>query len=265
MFFVIGELINSTRSEIAKALKEKDEALIRRLARAQVEAGAHVIDLNAGQSMENEVSDLQWLIGVVEDELGKDVRLAIDTSNPDAMEAGLKACSTPPVINSISNGKKNARLLELAAESGAEVIGLAMGEHGMPKTADDRLEETRALLEKCDRVGLNRDCLYVDMICMSVGSGPEQGTQMLQAIRRTKRELGVKTFAAVSNVSFGLPDRRLLNRTFLAMLIEAGLDGAIMDPTDKRMMDAVYVSRALLGLDNYCIQYIKAQKAKRGK
>jgi 5-methyltetrahydrofolate--homocysteine methyltransferase len=264
MFFVIGELINSTRSEIAKAIAEKNEALIRRLARAQVEAGAHVIDLNAGQSMENEVSDLQWLIGVVEDELGKDVRLAIDTSNPAAMEAGLKACSTPPVINSISNEKKNARLLELAAESGAEVVGLAMGEHGMPKTADDRVEETHALLEKCDRVGLDHDRLYVDMICMSVGSGPEQGTQVLQAIRRTKRELGVKTFTAVSNVSFGLPNRRLLNRTFLAMLVEAGLDGAIMDPTDKRMMDAIYASRALLGLDNYCMQYIKNQKAKRG-
>ncbi|MEA1870889.1 MAG: dihydropteroate synthase [Candidatus Bipolaricaulota bacterium] len=265
MFFVIGELINSTRGEIAKALKEKDEALIRRLARAQVEAGAHVIDLNAGQSMENEVSDLQWLIGVVEDELGRDVRLAIDTSNPAAMEAGLKACSAPPVINSISNEKKNEKLLELAAESGGEVIGLAMGEHGMPKTADDRLEETRALLEKCDRAGLNHGRLYVDMICMSVGSGPEQGTQVLQAIQRTKDELGIKTFTAVSNISFGLPNRGLLNRTFLAMLVEAGLDGAIMDPTDRRMMDAVCASRALLGLDNYCLQYIKAQKAKRGK
>lgn len=265
MFFVVGELINSTCSEIAKALREKDETLIRRLARAQVEAGAHVIDLNAGQSMENEVSDLRWLIGVVEDELGKDVHLAIDTSNPDAMETGLKACSTPPVINSISNEKKSARLLELAAESGAEVIGLAMGEHAMPKTAEDRLEETRALLEKCDHAGLAAERLYVDMICMSVGSGPKQGTQVLQAIQRTKDELGVRTFTGVSNVSFGLPNRRLLNRTFLAMLIEAGLDGAIMDPTDRRMMDAIYASRALLGVDNYCMQYIKAEKAKRGK
>lgn len=265
MFFVIGELINSTRSEITKAIVEKDDALIRRLARMQSEAGAHVIDLNAGQSMENEVRDLQWLIGVVEDELGKDVRLAIDTSNPDAMEIGLKACSAPPVINSISNEKGNTGLIKLAAESEAEVIGLAMGEHGMPKTAEDRLEETRALLEKCDHAGLATERLYVDMICMSVGSGPEQGTQVLQAIQRTKDELGVKTFVAVSNISFGLPNRRLLNRTFLAMLIEAGLDGAIMDPTDKRMMDAIYASRALLGLDNYCMQYIKAQKAKRGK
>lgn len=265
MFFIIGELINSTRGEIAKAIKEKDEALIRRLARTQSEAGAHVIDLNAGQSMENEVRDLQWLIGVVEDELGKEVRLAIDTSNPEAMETGLRTCSTPPVVNSISNEKGKIGLIKLAAQSGAEVIGLAMGEHGMPKTADDRLEETRALMEKCDHAGLAAERLYVDMICMSVGSGPDQGRQVLQAIQQTKDALGIKTFTAVSNISFGLPNRRLLNRTFLAMLIEAGLDGAIMDPTDKRMMDAIYTSRALLGLDNYCMKYIKAQKAKRGK
>ena len=181
------------------------------------------------------------------------------------MEAGLKACSVPPVINSISKEKTNMGLIELAAESGAEVIGLVMGEHSMPKTAEDRVEETRALLEKCDRVGLDHDRLYVDMICMSVGSSPEQGTQVLQVVRRVKRELGVKTFAAVSNVSFGLPNRHPLNRTFLAMLIESGLDGAIMDPTDSGMMNAVYASRALLGRDNYCMQYIKQQKRRREK
>jgi len=265
MFFTVGELINSTRRTVGKAIVEKDESLIRRLARSQLEAGAQVIDLNAGQSMENEASDLLWLIGVVEDELGKDVRLAIDTSNPVAMEAGLKTCSGRPVINSISNEKAKENLIALAAKSKAEVIGLAMGEHGMPKTADDRVEETRALLAKCDRARLNRDRLYVDMICMSVGSSLDQGTQVLQAIRRVKRELGVKTFAAVSNVSFGLPNRRLLNRTFLAMLVEAGLDGALIDPTDRRIIETIYASRALLGRDNYCMQYIKQQKRRGGK
>jgi len=265
MFFIIGELINSTRRTVGEAIAEKNDSLIRRLARSQLEAGAQVIDLNAGQSMENEASDLLWLIGVVEDELGKDVRLAIDTSDPEAMEAGLKTCSGRPVINSISNEKGKENLIALAAESEAEVIGLAMGEHGMPKTADDRVEETRALLAKCDRAGLAKERLYVDMICMSVGSGPKQGTQVLHAVRRAKQELGVKTFAAVSNISFGLPNRRLLNRTFLAMLIEAGLDGAIMDPTDRGMMNTVYASRVLLGRDNYCMQYIKQQKSRRGK
>ena len=213
--------------------------------------------------MENEVSDLKWLIGVVEDELGKDAHLSIDISNPDAMEAGLKACSTALVINSMTNEKKSVRFVELAAESGAEVIGLAMGEHGMPKTAEDRVEETCALLEKCDRVGIPHDRLHVDMICMSVGSGIEQGTRALQGVRRVKEELGVKTFTAVSNVSLGLHNRHLLNRTFLAMLIEAGLDGAIIDPTDSGMTNTIYASRALLGRDNYCMQYIKQESRRR--
>ena len=203
--------------------------------------------------MENEVSDLKWLIGVVEDELGKDAHLSIDTSNPDAMEAGLKACSTAPVINSMTNEKKSVRFVELAAESGAEVIGLAMEEHGMSKTGEDRVEETCALLEKCDRVGIPHNRLHVDMICMSVGSGIEQGTQALQGVRRVKEELGVKTFTAVSNVSLGLPNRHPINRTFLAMLIEAGLDGAIIDSTNSDMMNTIYASHALLGRDNYCI------------
>ena len=261
MFFIIGELINSNRGEIAKALKERDEVLIRRVARAQYEAGADVIDLNAAESMKDEVNNLRWLINIVEDELGKDIRLAIDTSNPSAMEAGLAACTTPPVINSISNEKKNSKLIELAAEGGAEVIGLAMGEHGMPRTARERIKEARALLDKCDRAGLNRSRLYIDTICIAVGSSPEQGREVLTATREIKQRLGVKTFTAISNVSFGLPNRRLLNRTFLTMLIEAGLDGAIMDPTDKGIMEAVYASRALVGLDEYCLQYIRRQKS----
>jgi len=263
MFFVIGELINSTRSDVTEALKKKDEPVIRRLARTQAEAGAHAIDVNAGQSVNNEIPDLLWLINVVQDELGPDVRLAIDTTNQEAMEAALETCSGRPIINSITNEKTKVSLIELVAASDAEVIGLAMGEYGMPKTAFDRVREARALLAKCDRAKLAHDRLYVDTICMSVGSGPEQGREVLAATRQIKEELGVRTFTAVSNVSFGLPNRRLLNRIFLAMLVEAGLDGVIMDPTDKRIMDTLCAARALLGADNYCLQYIKRHKRQR--
>ena len=263
MFFVIGELINSTRSDVAEALEKKDEAVIRRLARTQAEAGAHAIDVNAGQAVDNEIPDLLWLINVIQNELGADVRLAIDTTSPEAMKAALEACAGRPIINSITNEKSKASLIELAAASDAEVIGLAMGEHGMPKTAFDRVQETRALLAKCDRAKLAHDRLYVDTVCMSVGSSPEQGREVLAATRQIKEELGVRTFTAVSNVSFGLPNRRLLNRTFLAMLMEAGLDGVIMDPTDKRIMDTLCAARALLGADNYCLQYIKRHKRQR--
>jgi len=253
---VVGELINSTRQRVGKAISNRDDALIRMLAQSQIEAGAHVIDLNAGQSVGREEEDLLWLIKVVESELGLNVRLAIDTSNPATMEVGLKACSTLPVINSISNEVKNGRLIELAAESGAEVIGLAMGEYGMPKTAEDRLAEARALREKCQRSGVNLNRLYIDMVCMSVASSSDQGHEVLVAVRRAERELDVKTFAAVSNVSFGLPNRQLLNRTYLAMLIEAGLGGAILDPTGAGIMETIYASCALAGTDNYCMNYI---------
>ncbi len=263
MFFVIGELINSSRSDVAEALAKRDEIVIRRLAKAQAEAGAQAIDVNAGQSVDSEIPDLLWLINIVQDELGQDVRLAIDTTNPEAMGAALEACSGRPIVNSITNERHKASLVELAAASDAEVIGLAMGEHGMPKTAADRIQETRALLAKCDRSRLAHDRLYVDTICMSVGSSPEQGREVLAATRQIKEELGVRTFTAVSNVSFGLPNRRLLNRTFLAMLVEAGLDGVIMDPTDKQIMDTLCAARALLGADNYCLQYIRRHKEQR--
>jgi len=265
MVFIIGELINSSRPQVGKAISDKDDALIRMLAKSQIEAGAHAIDLNAGQSVGREEEDLLWLIEVVQAEVGPEVRLAIDTSNPEVMAAGLEACSGSPVLNSISNEKGKETLIELAAQRDVEVIGLALGKHGMPKTAEDRVREARALIEKCKQAGVNLDRLYIDVICMSVGSNPDQGREVLEAVRRTKRELGVKTFAAVSNASFGLPNRRLLNRTCLAMLLEAGLDGAILDPSDKGIRDTIYAACALRGEDSYCIQYIKYHRRDKGR
>jgi len=257
MLRVVGELINSTRPSVGRAIAERDEAHIRRLAKRQSEAGAHVIDLNAGQSMEKELEDLLWLIGLVEDELGSDTCLGIDTSDPDVMEKAIAACTATPMMNSISNEPAKAPLIALAAGCGCDVIGLAMGEEGMPKTADDRVRETAALVEKCESARVDRDRLYVDLICMSVASSPEQGRALLDALRRAKDELSVKPLVAVSNVSFGLPNRRLLNRAFLAMLIEAGLAGAILDPTDPGIAETICAANALLGSDEFCMEYIK--------
>jgi len=261
MFLIVGELINSTRKRVGQAIADRDEAYIRRLARRQHDAGADVIDLNAGQSMDRELDDLLWVIRVVEDELGPGVRLGIDTPDPDVMEKAIGACSATPLMNSISNEPLKEPLIEIAAGCGCDVIGLAMGEAGMPKSADDRVSETAALIEKCDRAGVARDHLYVDLICMSVASSPEQAREVLQALRRVKEELSAKPLVAVSNVSFGLPNRLLLNRTFLAMLIEAGLAGAILDPTDPGIAETMCAARALLGSDEYCMDYIQHYRA----
>ena len=257
MLTVIGELINSMRKKIGVAIAERNETLIRRLARNQHEAGAHVIDLNAEQAMERELEDMLWLIEVVEDELGSDVRLGIDTSDPVTMEKAIATCSATPMMNSISNEPSKAPLIALAADCGCDVIGLAMGISGTPKTAEGRFAETVALVETCEKAGMSRDRLFVDLICMSVGSSPEQGRELLTAVRRVKDELQVKPLVAVSNVSFGLPGRRLLNRVFLSMLIEAGLEGAILDPTDPGIAETICATRALLGSDEYCMEYIQ--------
>ena len=261
MFLVVGELVNSTRRRVGGAIADRDETYIRQLARRQSEGGADVIDLNAGQSMDRELEDLLWLVEVVEDELGADVRLGIDTSDPDVMEKAIGKCSEPPLMNSISNEPSKKPLIEMAADCGCDVIGLAMGEAGMPKTVDDRVRETAALVEKCEAAGVDRDKLYVDLICMSVASSLEQGRELLAAIRRVSDELSAKPFVAVSNVSFGLPNRRLLNRTFLSMLIEAGLKGAILDPTDPGISEAICAARALLGSDEYCMDYVRHYRA----
>ena len=261
MFLIIGELINSSRARVGQAIADRDEKYVRRLARRQHEAKADVIDLNAGQSMHHELEDLLWLIRVVEDELGPDVRLGIDTADPDVMQKAIGECSATPLMNSISNEPSKAPLIEIAADCGCDLIGLAMGDAGMPKSANDRVRETAALLEKCDKAGIARDQLYVDLVCMSVASSPEQGRELLEALRRVRQELSVKALVAVSNISFGLPNRRLLNRTFLAMLIEAGLAGAILDPTDPGIAETICAARAFLGRNEYCLDYIRHHRA----
>ena len=256
--FIIGELINSSRPQVKEAISRRDEGVIRRLARAQVEAGADALDLNAAESMEREPDDLRWLVEVVQDELGE-VRLSIDTANPEAMEAGLSACRAWPIINSVSNEATRRPIIELAARTEAEVIGLPMGQAGMPKTAEERVSEARALVKACEEAGIPRERLLIDVLCMSVGSNPDQGLAALAATRKIK-ELGVRTCAAVSNVSFGLPRRKLLNRTYLAMLATSGVDAVILDPTDQGMMETLLAAEALTGKDKYCMEYIRYQR-----
>lgn len=260
MFLTIGELINSTRDEVKQALKKKDEDLIRKLARDQIETGADVIDLNAGESMEDEKKDMDWLIDLVEDEI-EGVRICIDTPDPEVLEFALEKVEEKPVINSISNeaDKKEAR--EVASGYDAEIIGLAMGEEGMPETVDDRLNETEALLKKCDKLGIDKDNLYIDVIAMTIGSNQEQGQYVIDSVRQIKEKFGVKTNIGLSNMSFGLPNRPLINRTVFAMLLEAGLDAALIDPTDKEMMDTLKAAEALLGVDKNCLNYLKYQRS----
>ena len=263
---VLGELINSTRKSVQKALAEKDEATIRRLAREQLEAGADIIDVNTATSMEKEIDDMKWVIGLIYDEVGEDVRIAIDTPNPKAMAAGLKLCKARPLLNSVNNDPRQKELIDIAKGSEGDIVGLPMGgKTAMPKTVEERLEETDILVCTLEQAGIDLNRLYVDTIVMTIGSNQEQGRAVINATREVKRRFGdkgVKTSVGLSNVSFGLPKRTLLNQAFLAMLLEAGLDMAVIDPRDEGMMDILRASEAIIGTDQNCLKYMRHVRSK---
>jgi len=260
---VLGELINSTRKSVQKALAEKDEAAIRRLVKEQVDAGADIIDVNTATSMENEISDMEWVIGLIYDEAGEEVRIAIDTPNPKAMAAGLKLLkgSGLPMLNSINNDPRQKELIDIAKGAKGDIIGLPMGgKVGMPKTVKERLEEVDILVCTLEQQGMDLNRLYIDTIVMTIGSNQEQGRAIIDATREVKKRYGakgVKTSVGLSNISFGLPKRTLLNQAFLAMLLEAGLDMAVIDPRDEGMMNILKASEAILGADPNCLNYVR--------
>jgi len=265
---IIGELLNSTRREVKEALQSRDEATIRRLAREQVEAGADVLDINTATSMEREIEDLEWVISLIYDEVGEGIRLSIDSPNPEAIATGLALCKTRPMINSINNDPKlQEHLIPLIKEHEADVIGLAMGGKGkgMPKTKEDRLKEAEQLITALQNSGIDLSRLYIDPLVMTIGSDQEQARVVIETVRSIKERwgaLGVKSSVGLSNVSFGLPRRSVINRAFLAMLLLAGLDAALINPTDKGIMEILRASEALLGIDAYCMQYIKYMRGK---
>jgi cobalamin-dependent methionine synthase I len=264
---IIGELLNSTRKKVKRALQEKDEVTIRSLARRQVEAGAEILDVNTATSMECETGDMEWVVGLIYDEVGEGVRLAIDSPNPKALAKGLELCKARPMINSINNDKKlQEQLIPLAKEYDADMIGLTMGgKGGMPQTREDRLGEAERLVDSLQVAGVDLARLYVDPLAMSIGSNQDQAMAVIETVRAVKERwgnLGVKTSSGLSNISFGLPGRSIINRAFLAMLLGAGLDAALIDPTDEGLVNILRASAALTGADAYCLGYIRYMREK---
>ncbi len=235
-----------------------------------MEAGADILDVNTATSMERETGDMEWVVGLIYDEVGEEVRLAIDSPNPAAVAKGLELCRARPMINSINNDAKlQEQLLPLLEQYEPDIIGLTMGgKEGMPKTKQDRLNEAEQLIDFLEASGVDLARLYIDPLAMSIGSNQEQAAEVIETVRAIKErwgDRGVKTSSGLSNVSFGLPGRSIINRAFLAMLLGAGLDAALIDPTDEGLMDILKASGALTGTDPYCLEYIRYMREKAAK
>lgn len=258
---IIGEKINGTRKQVAAAIAGRDADFIRSLARQQAEAGAHWLDVNAGTPPQREPEDLTWLVQTVQ--AAVQLPLCLDSTNPQALAAALKEVKRAPLINSISG--EPARLegiLPIAIEHGCEVIALAMDDRGIATTAEARLEVIRRLFEATRRAGMRDNGVYIDPLVMTVATNTESARITLDVIRAVRAEFpDAHVSLGLSNVSFGLPARALINRTFLTLALAAGIDTAMIDPTDRELRAALFAAELLLGQDKHCLGYVRAYRA----
>jgi len=253
----IGERINPTgRKLLSKDIREGAFALVRREAREQVAAGAQVLDVNMGVPLIDEAVAMTRAVQVVQDAVA--VPLCIDSPGAPVLEAGLKAYVGKALVNSFSleEGRAEA-VLPLIKRYGAAVIGLTIDEHGIPSSAEERLAIARRLVAVAESYGIARHDVVIDALALTAGAQQPQAQETLKAIRWIKEELGCATSLGVSNISFGLPNRHFLNAIYLNMAVTSGLDMAIMNPMDGRMMDTVRAARLFLNRDENARVYMQ--------
>jgi len=258
---IVAERINGTSKRVREAVIARDASFIADLAARQAAAGADYLDVNAGTGPEREVADMVWLVQTAQRAVDK--RLCIDSPNPEALRAGLEIHRGQALVNSATAeaGRMEA-VITLARDHGARLIGLTLDESGLPATAQQRVEIAKRLVGAATAAGLAPDDLFIDPLARAVGIESEQGMAFLEAVAGIRKALpDAHIICGLSNISFQLPARGLLNRTFLAMAMAVGLDATILDPLDHDLMATVCAAQALLGKDGMCLGYLQAYRA----
>ena len=261
MFTIIAEKINMTRKRVRKEVWDRNADYVTKLTKRQVDAGATHIDVNAGGNPSKEVDDMTWLVEVVSQ--ATDLPIAFDSSNPDALRGGLAICNRPgSIINSITGEQERIdTILPLVSEFNTGVVCLTMDDGGMPEDLDGRTRITDEIAALLKERGIGLDRAYFDPLVRPASTNPGQAIFVLDAVRHTKAQYPEAHIAlGLSNISFGVPARNNLNRAFLAMLVSAGCDGAIVDPTEEGMMNTLLSSQAVMGQDEYCMNYLTAHR-----
>jgi 5-methyltetrahydrofolate corrinoid/iron sulfur protein methyltransferase len=258
---IIGEKINGTRKKVAQAIAERDAELIKNLAQRQAEAGSTWLDVNAGTHPGREPEDLVWLIENIQSVV--DTPLALDSANPEALKVAIGEVNQTPMINSISGEPERLeKILPIVAEHGCEVIALAMDDKKIPETYEKRLKVIDVIMAATREAGVADDKVYVDPLAMTIATANQSAMIACDTIRTVKQKYPDVHFTmGLSNISFGLPVRKQINRGFLTLAMQAGLDSAILDPTDKELRAAIVTTELLLGKDRHCLNYLRASRA----
>lgn len=255
---IIGEKINSTLKAVRPAIENYDADAVADLARRQYEAGADYIDINAGIFVEDEPERLAWLATTVQDAI--DAPLTIDSPSAEAIKKALEVNKNPKVmINSITDEPARFdEIMPLVVEYKTSIVALCMDVTGMPETVDDRVSIAERLIEKLTKEGVPIENIFIDPLVRPISTGIHYGNVAIDTIRKVKEEFpNVHIACGLSNISFSLPARKLINQAFLIAAIGAGMDGAIIDPMDKKLVSMIYASEALFGRDSYCKNYLK--------
>ena len=258
---IVGELINASRKKIGEAIKSVDADYIQETAKQQRDSGADYIDVNAGTFVGKEKEYMKWLIETVQQVV--DAPCCIDSPDPDVVETALDLHKGVPMINSISlESERYEALMPIVTSRDCKVVALCMSDQGMPESAQDRFAIAEKLVNSLVQKGARKENIYVDPLVQPVSTNDRYGIEFLNAIERIMTELdGVHTICGLSNISYGLPKRQVLNQNFAVMGILKGLDCAIINPLDRKLMASIRAAEVLAGRDTFCMNYLDAYRS----
>ena len=258
---IVGERINTSRKAVNEAVGKRDGTYITMDVQKQVKAGADYIDVNAGSRIGSEMEDMKWLVEIIE--AAVDVPLTLDSPDPKVLQAIAPKVKKRPMINSTTAESNRFEAMKaVVQERECDIVALCMDDRGIPNAVDQVLENASFLVKNLTQWGIAIQSIHLDPMIQPVSVNNKNGALALETIRRIHLEFpGVRTLCGLSNVSFGLPNRFLVNRLFMGLCIGAGLTGAIIDPLDQKMMTNILLAETLVGRDDYCMKYLKATRA----
>ncbi|MBS4031122.1 MAG: methyltetrahydrofolate cobalamin methyltransferase [Clostridiales bacterium] len=262
--FIIGERINGMFKDIAQAIKDEDPRAVQEWARKQDISGARYLDINTGPASKDPVRTMRWLVEVTQE--ASDLPLALDSTNYDAIEAGLEVCKRPAMINSVpAEWPKMERVFTLAKKFNSSVIGLAMNEQGIPKDADTRVALAMELVACADSYGIPMEDLYIDPLVLPCNVGQDHGPEVMMTLRQIKllADPSPRTVVGLSNISQGTKSRELINRVFAVMGVANGLDAAVADACDHELIESIATSRIIMNIDIYCDSYVDVYRKQK--
>ena len=261
MFEVIGERINTSRKLVQAAVSKRDADYIINDVTKQQEAGANFIDVNAGARIGHETEDMKWLLDTIQP-IAK-VPLALDSPDPAVLEMAFQMVEKVPMINSISLEKERFdAMIPFLDGKECKVVALCMDDAGMPTSSDDILGCATSLVEELNKIGIPTNAIYLDPLVQPISTDSNKGVMVLDAVRAIKAKYHeVHITGGLSNISYGLPQRHIINRTFVALMMDAGMDSAIIDPLDAKIMATIKTADMLIGNDPFCGNYLKGVRS----